>query len=68
MAADPRVRLHDILAAIAGAREAIGDADFAIYCKRRPMKRAVEREIEIISDQSTHFQRSQVHRTRHPLA
>lgn len=52
MAADPRVRLHDILAAIAGAREAIEDADFATYCKRRPMKRAVEREIEIISEAS----------------
>lgn len=52
MPSDPRVYLHDILAAIAGAREAIGDADFATYRKRRPMKRAVEREIEIISEAS----------------
>ena len=29
MAADPRVCLSDILDAIAGAREALGDADFA---------------------------------------
>ena len=29
MAADLRGRLHDVLAATAGAREAIGNADFA---------------------------------------
>jgi uncharacterized protein with HEPN domain len=52
MAADPRVCLHDIPNAIAGVREAIGDADFATYRQRRPMKRAVEREIEIISEAS----------------
>jgi uncharacterized protein with HEPN domain len=52
MIADPRVCLHDILNAIAGAREAIGDADFASYQERRPVKRAVEREIEIISEAS----------------
>jgi uncharacterized protein with HEPN domain len=52
MAADPRVCLHDILNAIAGAREAIGAADFSTYRRRRPMRRAVEREIEIISEAS----------------
>ena len=52
MAADPRVCLHDILNAIAGAREAIGAADFATYRARRPMRRAVEREVEIISEAS----------------
>lgn len=57
MAADPRVRLHDILAAIAGAREAIGNADIATYCQRRPMRRAVEREIEIISEASRRISR-----------
>lgn len=57
MAADPRVWLHDILNAIAGAREAIADADFATYQRRRPMKRAVEREIEIISEASRRISR-----------
>lgn len=52
MAADPRVHLNDILHAIAGTREALGDADFATYRQRRPMRRAVEREIEIISEAS----------------
>jgi uncharacterized protein with HEPN domain len=52
MPAGPRVHLHDILAAIAGAREAIGDASFAAYRTRRPMRRAVEREIEILSEAS----------------
>jgi uncharacterized protein with HEPN domain len=52
MADDPRIYLHDILSAIAGAREAIGDADFDTYRERRPMRRAVEREIEIISEAS----------------
>ena len=52
MADDPRIYLHDILNAIAGAREAIGDADFDTYRERRPMKRAVEREIEIIFEAS----------------
>jgi uncharacterized protein with HEPN domain len=50
MGADPRICLHDILTAIAGAREAIGDADFLTSRTRRPMKRAVRREIEIISE------------------
>jgi uncharacterized protein with HEPN domain len=57
MAADPRVCLHDILNAVAGVREAIGDADFASYRERRPMKRAVEREIEIISEASRRIPR-----------
>jgi uncharacterized protein with HEPN domain len=57
MAADPRIYLHDILNAIAGAREAIGDADFDTYRERRPMKRAVEREIEIISEASRRIPR-----------
>jgi uncharacterized protein with HEPN domain len=52
MATDPTVCLHDILKAIAGAREAVGGADFATYRTRRPMRRAVEREIEIISEAS----------------
>jgi uncharacterized protein with HEPN domain len=52
MAADSRVYLHDIRNAIAGAREALGDADFATYRQRRPLKRAVEREVEIISEAS----------------
>jgi uncharacterized protein with HEPN domain len=52
MAADPRVYLHDILEAIAGVREALGDADFDTYRQRRPLKRGVEREIEIISEAS----------------
>jgi uncharacterized protein with HEPN domain len=57
MAADPRICLQDILDAIAGAREAIGDADFASYRERRPMKRAVERENEIISEASRRIPR-----------
>lgn len=52
MPADSRVCLHDILAAIAGARDAIGDANFGTYQQRRPMRRAVEREIEILSEAS----------------
>jgi uncharacterized protein with HEPN domain len=40
------------LSAIAGVREAIGAADFTTYRGRRPIKRAVEREIEIISEAS----------------
>jgi uncharacterized protein with HEPN domain len=40
------------LNATAGAREAIGAADFPTYRRRRPMRRAVEREIEIISEAS----------------
>jgi uncharacterized protein with HEPN domain len=48
----------DILNAIAGARETIGTADFATYRRRRPMRRAVEREIEIISEPSRTFPRS----------
>lgn len=52
MATDPRVHLQDILASIAGAREAIGDAGFEGYRERRPMRRAVEREIEILSEAS----------------
>jgi len=69
MAADPRVCLHDILNAIAGAREAIGAADFPTYCRRRPMRRAVEREIEIISEASRRVpQEAEGHGVWHSLA
>jgi len=72
MAADPRVCLHDILNAIAGAREAVGAADFPTYptyCRRRPMSRAVEREIEIISEASRRVpQEAEGHGVWHSLA
>jgi uncharacterized protein with HEPN domain len=49
---DAEIALNDILGAIAGVREAVGSADFATYAARRPLRRAVEREIEIISEAS----------------
>jgi uncharacterized protein with HEPN domain len=53
MATDPRPCLNDILHAIEGAREAtVGVVDFETYARRRPVRRAVEREIEIISEAS----------------
>lgn len=52
MTADPSIPLHDILSALSGIREALGEADFDAYRKRRPLRRAVEREIEIISEAS----------------
>lgn len=52
MAADPSTPLRDILNALSGIREALGDADFDAYRQRRPLRRAVEREIEIISEAS----------------
>jgi uncharacterized protein with HEPN domain len=52
MATDPRVRLDDILDAIIGIREAIGEADFTTYRVPRPIRRAVARKIEIISEAS----------------
>jgi uncharacterized protein with HEPN domain len=57
VASDPSVYLNDILDAIAGVREALGDADFSTYRQRRPLKRAVEREIEIISEASRRIPR-----------
>jgi uncharacterized protein with HEPN domain len=50
MPADPGIYLQDILDSIAGVRMAIGEADFDSYGENRPMRRAVEREIEIISE------------------
>lgn len=52
MASDPSIYLHDILNALAGISEALGDVDFVAYRQRRPLRRAVEREIEIISEAS----------------
>jgi uncharacterized protein with HEPN domain len=42
----------DILQAIEGVREAVAGMDFPVYRQRRPARRAVEREIEIISGSS----------------
>jgi uncharacterized protein with HEPN domain len=52
MATDPQPCLVDILRAIEGAREATAGVDFDAYAQRRPVRRAVEREIEIISEAS----------------
>jgi len=52
MSRDAVVPLNDILDAITGVHEAIAEADFAAYVSRRPLRRAVEREIEIISEAS----------------
>jgi uncharacterized protein with HEPN domain len=52
MTHDPRLYLTDILQAIGGIREAIAGIDFHAYTRRRPTRRAVEREIEIISEAS----------------
>ena len=50
--ADPAVYLRDILAAIEGIKDAVGNADFGAYQRSRMLRRTVERETEIISEAS----------------
>jgi uncharacterized protein with HEPN domain len=50
-----RVRLHDILRAIAGIRDTVGDLDFERYAAVWHAKHATERGIEIISEASRHI-------------
>ena len=52
MVRDQRLPLIDMLQAIEGIREVTTGIDFASYRLRRPVRRAVEREIEIISEAS----------------
>ena len=51
------------------SREAIGNADFATCCKRRPMKRAADaRNRDHLRSQSTHSEEAQGRRAQHSLA
>ena len=50
-----RLRLTDIVEAIDGIRAAVGNASFEQFRQNRPMRRAVERELEIISEASRHI-------------
>jgi len=52
MASDPRIYLEDILAAVSGIQETLHGANFSEYQRNRSLRRAVEREIEIISEAS----------------
>jgi uncharacterized protein with HEPN domain len=52
MAKDPRPYLVDILEAIDGVRDVTAGVDLATYRRRRAVRRAVEREVEIISEAS----------------
>jgi uncharacterized protein with HEPN domain len=49
-----RLRLQDILDAIVGIRETVGDAGFETYVSHWSTRRAVERGVEIISEASRH--------------
>ena len=55
MVPGPVIHLLDVLNAIEGVREAVGSASFEEFCGSRPMRRAVERELEIISEASRHI-------------
>lgn len=50
-----RLRLTEMLDAIEGIEATVGEATFAAYEKNSPMRRAVERGIEIISEGSRHL-------------
>lgn len=54
MARDPQVALGDILDAISGIRQALGSRDFEAFRADRMIRRAIEREIEIVSEASRH--------------
>lgn len=55
MKRDVRPRLVDILEAIDGINRAVGDASLLDYRQNRTLRRAVERELEIISEASRHL-------------
>jgi uncharacterized protein with HEPN domain len=57
-ARDPRPRLHDILEAIAGVREAVGGMSLEAYAAGWTTRRAAERAVEIISEASRHIPES----------
>jgi uncharacterized protein with HEPN domain len=50
-----RIRVHDILEAIDGAKEILDGRDFADYQKSFPARKGVERCVEIISEASRHI-------------
>ncbi|HET6469598.1 MAG TPA: hypothetical protein VFG43_14585 [Geminicoccaceae bacterium] len=45
---DPRPRLHDMLEAITGVREAVGDMSLEAYAASWTTRRAAERAVEIL--------------------
>ena len=52
MPRDPLPVLDDIFGAIAGIHEALEHIDYTIYRSKRPLRLAMEREAEIISEAS----------------
>lgn len=50
-----RLRLTDIVEAIDGIRPTVANVSFDQYCQNRTVRRAVERELEIISEASRHI-------------
>lgn len=55
MSRSVRLRLTDIVEAIDGIRTTVANVSFDQFCENRTVRRAVERELEIISEASRHI-------------